>query len=116
MLAWPSLDDSAWYSVLSDFVVMRRGSVLAVSSPKVLSLATNEKIDPEELGGWEMHSQVTGIADRIVDTDHEAIALMKSFLSYLPSNSNEIPPNKKATKDRIMFKCNILFPNTQLEK
>ena len=36
---------------------MRRGSVLAVSSPKVLSLLTNEKIDPEELGGWEMHGQ-----------------------------------------------------------
>ena len=80
---------------------MRRGSVLAVSSPKVLSLATNEKIDPEELGGWEMHSQVTGIADRIVDTDQEAIALMKSFLSYLPSNNNEIPPNKKVTKDSL---------------
>ena len=57
----PCYGSSAWYSVLSDFVVMRRGSVLAVSSPKVLSLATNETIDPEELGGWEMHSQITAL-------------------------------------------------------
>ena len=97
----PCYGSSAWYSVLSDFVVMRRGSVLAVSSPKVLSLATNETIDPEELGGWEMHSQITGIADRVVDTDHEAISLMQSFLSYLPSNNNEIPPQKKVTEDSL---------------
>ena len=45
-----------------------------------------------------MHSQITGIADRVVDTDHEAISLMQSFLSYLPSNNNEIPPQKKLPK------------------
>ena len=39
---------------------MRRGSVLAVSSPKVSYNPTNEKIDPEELD-WlgDAWSQVT---------------------------------------------------------
>lgn len=39
-----------------------------------------------------MHSEVTGFADRVADTDEEALDLIKSFLSYMPSHHNEPPP------------------------
>jgi acetyl-CoA carboxylase carboxyltransferase component len=87
-----SYGSSSWYSVLSDFNVMRRGAVLAVSSPLLASLAVREEVDPEELGGWRLHDQVTGFADRVVDTDAEAIAEIKTFLGYLPVHRNESPP------------------------
>lgn len=83
---------SSWYAVMSDFVVMRKGSVMAVSSPRLTSLATREEVDPEDLGGWKLHSEVTGLADHVVDTDEEALDAIKRFLSYLPSHHNEAPP------------------------
>jgi methylmalonyl-CoA decarboxylase subunit alpha len=83
---------STWYAVLSDFTVMRKGAVLAVSSPLLVSLAVKERIDPEELGGWRLHAQTTGLIDRIVDTDEEALDALRAFLSYLPSHCNEAPP------------------------
>ena len=58
-----SYGSSSWYAVLSDFSVMRKGAVLAVSSPQLASLAIKEKVDPEELGGWQVHAEVTGFAD-----------------------------------------------------
>lgn len=87
-----SYGSSSWYSVLSDFHVMRKGAVLAVSSSLLASLAIKEAVDPEELGGWRLHSEVTGLADMVVDTDEEAIEAIKTFLSYLPSHHNEPPP------------------------
>jgi len=82
---------SAWYSSMSDYCVFRKGAIVAVSSPRLISMAIGEEIDAEELGGWRVHSEVSGIADQVVDTDEQAIAAIKQFLSYLPSN-NMLPP------------------------
>ena len=85
---------STWYCVLSDFNVMRKGAIIAVSSSLLASLAMNDPVDAEELGGWRVHAEVTGFADRVADTDEEVIDEIKTFLSYLPSNSGETPPVK----------------------
>jgi acetyl-CoA carboxylase carboxyltransferase component len=71
---------------------MRKGAVLAVSSPLLASLAIREQVDPEDLGGWRLHAEVTGFADRVVDTDAEALDDIRRFLSYLPSHHGEAAP------------------------
>jgi acetyl-CoA carboxylase carboxyltransferase component len=92
-----SYGSSSWYAVLSDFNVMRKGAVLAVSSPLLASLAIREDVDPEALGGWRLHAEVTGFADLVVDTDEEALEAIKTFLAYLPSHHNEAPPERAVT-------------------
>jgi acetyl-CoA carboxylase carboxyltransferase component len=88
----PAFGTACWFTQLSDFVAMRKGSVLAVSSPKVTSIAIKEKVDPEELGGWKLQTEVTGKVDYATETDEDAIDLIKKFLSYLPSHHNARPP------------------------
>jgi acetyl-CoA carboxylase carboxyltransferase component len=85
---------STWYCCLADFNVMRKGAIIAVSSSLLASLAMNDPVDAEELGGWRIHADVTGFADLVVDTDEQAIDAIKTFLSYLPGNSSEAPPMK----------------------
>ena len=88
----PAYGTACWFTQLSDFVVMRKDATLAVSSAKVTSIAINQQVDAAELGGWRMQSEVTGKVDYAVDTDEEAIDLLKRFLSYLPSHHGERPP------------------------
>ncbi|MGE0807269.1 MAG: acyl-CoA carboxylase subunit beta [Burkholderiaceae bacterium] len=83
---------STWYACLSDFVVMRKGATMAVASSRVAELAIRQEVDAEELGGWKLHTGTTGLVDAAVDTDEEAIALVKQFLGYLPSHQGEAPP------------------------
>jgi acetyl-CoA carboxylase carboxyltransferase component len=83
---------STWYTALSDFTVMRKGAIMAVSSPRLVSLAVKEVIDPEDIGGWKLHSEVTGLLDMVVDTDEEALAAIIRFLSYMPSHHQQPPP------------------------
>ena len=42
---------SAWLCCCSDFAVMKKGSIMSVSSPRLVSMAIGEKVDLEELGG-----------------------------------------------------------------
>ena len=83
---------STWYSAMSDFVVMRKGAIMAIASPGVTSIAINKPIEPEELGGWKLLTGVSGLADLAVDTDGQALDAIKKFLSYLPSHNMEPPP------------------------
>jgi acetyl-CoA carboxylase carboxyltransferase component len=83
---------STWYTGLSDFSVMRKGAIMSVSSPRLVELAVKEQVDPEEIGGWRLHAEVTGLIDQVVDTDEEALAAVRKFLSYMPSHHNEAPP------------------------
>jgi len=83
---------STWYACLSDYVVMRKGATMAVASSRVTELAIKQTVDPEELGGWKLHTGTTGLVDAAVDTDEEAIELVKRFLGYMPSHNKEAPP------------------------
>ena len=83
---------STWYSAMSDFVVMRKGSIMAIASPSVTSIAINKPIEPEDLGGWKLLTGVSGLADMAVDTDGQALDAIRKFLSYLPSHNMEPPP------------------------
>ncbi|MFZ4761107.1 MAG: carboxyl transferase domain-containing protein, partial [Burkholderiaceae bacterium] len=88
----PAFGTACWFTQLSDFVVMRKDAQLAISSPRVTSIAINQEIDPMELAGWKMQAEVTGKVDYGVDTDEEAIGLVKRFLAYLPGHHGEMPP------------------------
>jgi methylmalonyl-CoA decarboxylase subunit alpha len=83
---------STWYAAMSDFVAMRKGSVMAIASPNVTAIAIGKPVDPEELGGWKILTGVSGLADVAVDTDQQALDACKKFLSYMPAHSMEPPP------------------------
>jgi len=83
---------SAWHACLSDYVVMRKGSTLAVAGPRVSEKAIGRPVTAEELGGWKLHTRVSGIVDHAVDTDQQALDMVKRFLSYMPGHANEPPP------------------------
>ncbi len=87
-----SFGSSAWLCCISDFAVMKRGSIMSVSSPRLVSMAIGEKVDLEELGGWRLHAEQTGLIDHFVDTDEEAMDALRRFLSYMPGHNGELPP------------------------
>ena len=94
-----SFGSSAWLCCCSDFAVMKKGSIMAVSSPRLVSMAIGEKVDLDELGGWRIHAEYTGLIDRFVDTDAEAMQDIRRFLGYMPSHNMELPPSREPASD-----------------
>lgn len=87
-----SFGGSSFHSAYSDFTVQVRGSALNVSSPRVIEIATGELISLQDLGGVDIHLDLTGQIDQAAEDEDDAINKIKSFLSYLPSNCWETPP------------------------
>lgn len=78
---------------LADFVVMVRGTAtMGIAGPALVKAATGEDLDKEALGGASVQVDRHGIADLAVDSDAEALAALRRYLSYFPSNAGEAPP------------------------
>jgi acetyl-CoA carboxylase carboxyltransferase component len=75
----------------SHFSVMVKGlSQIFVAGPPVAK-AIGEIVDKEGLGGWEIQGR-NGVIDNVVESESEAFEHARRFLSYLPLNSDELPP------------------------
>ncbi len=99
---------STWYSCMSDFAVMRQGAVMAVASSRVTATAINQSVDPEALGGWKLHAETTGLIDAVVASDEEALQVIKTYLSYLPSHCMEAPPEHPVLAEPEVSRQDIL--------
>jgi acetyl-CoA carboxylase carboxyltransferase component len=86
-----SFGESSFMAALSDVIIQVDGTVLAVTSPRVIEVATSEKITEEELGGRAVQETITGQIDLGVATEAEAFAAVREILSFLPSNCNSSP-------------------------
>jgi acetyl-CoA carboxylase carboxyltransferase component len=103
-----SFGSSAWLCCCADFAVMKKGSIMAVSSPRLVSMAIGEKVDLEELGGWRIHAEYTGLIDRFTNTDAETMQEIRRFLGYLPSHNMELPPARTMEGDAAQSQEAIL--------
>jgi acetyl-CoA carboxylase carboxyltransferase component len=80
-------------AALADFTVMvRKTSTMGIAGPALVKAATGEDIDKESLGGADVQADRHGIADLAVDSDEEALAAIRRYLSYFPSNAGAPPP------------------------
>ncbi|MGE0881998.1 MAG: acyl-CoA carboxylase subunit beta [Blastocatellales bacterium] len=90
--------------VSSHFSVMVKGvSQLFVAGPPVVERGVGEKVTKEELGGAHIHAEGSGCVDNEVESEDQAFAQIRNFLSYLPSNvwqiasrmENQDDPNRR---------------------
>lgn len=80
------------YAGLADFVVMVRGlSTMGLAGPALVKAGTGEDVDQMEIGGAQAQVDRHGLASLGVDTEDEAFAAARRFLSYLPTNARAAP-------------------------
>src|SRR5437879_5262882 len=78
-------------------VMTKETSALFVAGPPVVN-ALGANVDRFELGGWEIQTRC-GAVDHAVDSEEEAFACTRRFLSYLPSSVFEVAPRGPQTDD-----------------
>ena len=90
----------ALYMVQSHFSVMvRKKAHVFVGGPPLVKSAFGEDITKEELGGYKLHTRLTGVVDNDAADEKDALDQIKKFLSYLPSNVWEMPEQRDADHD-----------------
>ena len=88
----PSAGHGALTAPLMDFVVMVEGAALFSAGPPLVEAAVGQKVTKEELGGTAVHVETSGVAHNRAADDAEALATVRRYLAYFPSNAWQAPP------------------------
>jgi len=78
---------------MSHFSVMvAENAQLFVGGPPVVKAALGTDITKEALGGPQVHARESGVVDNLAESEEDALAQIRRFLSYLPQSVHELPP------------------------
>jgi propionyl-CoA carboxylase beta chain len=84
----PCAGGAVYSPAITDFIAMVRDtSYMFITGPDVIRTVTHEEVTMEELGGAESHASVSGVAHFAVDDDRACLGLLRTLLSYMPSNN-----------------------------
>lgn len=82
----PAFAGHANLIALSDFCVMTKGSSAGLAGPRLVEMATGERLTPEEIGDSSAHATRLGSVDLEVDDEDALLTAIRTYLSYLPTN------------------------------
>jgi acetyl-CoA carboxylase carboxyltransferase component len=111
----PGAAGTAYIPGLSDYVPMVKNvGSLALGGPALVKAVTGQDITEQELGGSKVHSETSGVGDGEFENDAACIVAVKKYLSYFPSNCDELPPDVPCTDpiDRREESLLDLLPET----
>ena len=90
----------AYLPVLCDKILMTKGSGLYLAGPSLVKAAIGQIVDAEELGGAQMHAEISGTVDFYEKDDPSCLNRLRSLIALLP----EAETTKAAKIDKKMPK------------
>jgi acetyl-CoA carboxylase carboxyltransferase component len=95
----PSAAGGAYIPAFCDYVAMVDGNAsMYLGSPRMVEMVVREKTTLEEMGGARMHCTVSGCGHYLAADEADALAAVRRFLSYLPSNWQQRPAAHAASE------------------
>lgn len=86
----------AYIPAMSDQSVIVRGQgTIFLAGPPLVKAATGEDVTAEELGGADVHTAISGVADHIADDDEHALLIIREIIRNL--GQHQMAPVKLAT-------------------
>jgi 3-methylcrotonyl-CoA carboxylase beta subunit len=74
----------AYVPAMSDETVIVKGTgTIFLGGPPLVKAATGEEVSAEDLGGGDLHTQISGVADHLALDDEHALALGRSIVANL---------------------------------
>ena len=74
----------AYVPAMSDEAVIVKGTgTIFLAGPPLVKAATGEEVSAEELGGGDVHTRISGVADHLADDDAHALEIARSIVGTL---------------------------------
>jgi geranyl-CoA carboxylase beta subunit len=92
----------AYQPGMSDYVIGVRGNGMAMlGGAALVAAATGEKASDQELGGAEMHAQVTGLVEYLAEDDAHGIEIARDVVAGLQWNRDIAPASANFSKPTL---------------
>ncbi|HEX7975913.1 MAG TPA: carboxyl transferase domain-containing protein, partial [Anaerolineales bacterium] len=75
----------AYVPAMSDETIIVKGTgTIFLGGPPLVKAATGEEVTPEELGGADVHTRLSGVADHFAEDDDDALEICRNIIATLP--------------------------------
>ena len=114
VIVGPSAGGAVYSPAITDFIFMvENTSYMFVTGPDVVKTVTNEEVTSEQLGGSEVHTTVSSVADGAYENDLEMMEQIRELIDFLPSSNTNQAPIKETNDpiDRIENSLDTLVPD-----
>ena len=75
----------AYVPAMSDEAIIVKGTgTIFLGGPPLVKAATGEDVSAEDLGGADVHTRLSGVADHFAEDDDHAIEILRSIVETLP--------------------------------
>ncbi|MDQ3283357.1 MAG: methylcrotonoyl-CoA carboxylase [Acidobacteriota bacterium] len=91
----------AYVPAMSDeAVIVKNTGTIFLGGPPLVKAATGEEVTAEELGGADVHTRISGVADHFADDDEHAISIVRNIVENLRLEKQE-PPTRIEPEDPL---------------
>ena len=82
----------AYVPAMSDETIIVKGTgTIFIGGPPLVKAATGQEVSPEELGGADVHTRLSGVADHYATSDEHALALVRQIVRNLNRPPKGLP-------------------------
>ncbi len=86
----------AYVPAMSDeVVIVREQGTIFLGGPPLVKAATGEEVTAEELGGGDVHTRISGVADYLANDDAHALRLVRDIVENLGPVSRTVTPGDR---------------------
>ncbi|MGE5224073.1 MAG: carboxyl transferase domain-containing protein [Omnitrophica WOR_2 bacterium] len=77
----------AYVPAMSDEAIIVKGTgTIFLGGPPLVKAATGEDVTAEELGGADVHTRLSGVADHLAEDDDDALEICRAIVETLPGS------------------------------
>ena len=81
----------AYIPAMSDeTIIVKENGTIFLAGPPLVKAATGEDVTAEELGGADVHTRLSGVADHFANNEQEALAMVREVAAHL-NRRKEMP-------------------------
>ncbi len=89
----PCAGGAVYSPAITDFIFMvDQTSYMFITGPDVVKTVTSQEVTKQELGGAQVHNEISGVSHFEAPDEATCIAQLRALLSYIPSNNADDPP------------------------
>ena len=70
-------------AMADESIIVKEQATIFLGGPPLVKAATGEVVTAEELGGGDVHTRISGVADHLANNDHHALSLARNAVSRL---------------------------------
>lgn len=80
----------AYVPAMSDeTIIVKKQGTIFIGGPPLVKAATGEVVTPEELGGADVHTSISGVADHYAENDQHAIQICRNIFQTLEKSDKQ---------------------------